>query len=127
MAEETLGQKSNPVIFSLVIPWEKVNQEYQRILSEAGAKAEIDGFRPGKVPLDIVEEKIGKSRIYQDVINAVVPPAYRQEVEKQGLKPIITPRLKPIKLEENKDWEFEVAVVELPEVNLGEWETNISK
>ena len=127
MAEETSGQKSNPVIFSLIIPWEKVKQEYQKILSEAGAKAEIDGFRPGKAPLNLIEEKIGKSRIYQDVIDAVVPPAYRLEVEKRGLKPIIAPRLKPIKLEENKDWEFEVAVVELPNVDLGDWEANIGK
>ena len=127
MAEETAGQKLNPVIFSLIIPWEKVKQEYQNILSAAAAKAEIDGFRPGKAPLNLVEEKIGKQRIYQDAIDATVPPAYRQEVEKRGLKPIIAPRLKPIKLEENKDWEFEVAVVELPEVNLGEWEANISR
>jgi FKBP-type peptidyl-prolyl cis-trans isomerase (trigger factor) len=127
MAEETPSQKSNPVIFSLIIPWEKVKQEYQKILAGAVAKAEIDGFRPGKAPLNLIEEKIGKSRIYQDVIDAVVPPAYRQEVEKRGLRPIIAPRLKPVKLEESRDWEFEVAVVELPKVDLGEWEANISK
>jgi len=127
MAEETPNQKSNPVIFSLIIPWEKVKQEYQKILAAAGAKAEIDGFRPGKAPLNLVEEKIGKSKIYQEVIDAAVPPAYRQEVEKLGLKPIIAPRLKPIKLEENKDWEFKVAVVELPKVDLGDWEANIAK
>lgn len=117
----------NPVIFQLVIPWGKVTAEYRRILAAAGEKAEIDGFRPGKAPLNLVEEKIGKSRIYQDVIDAVVPPAYREEVGKRGLKPIIAPRLKPVKLEENKDWEFEAAVVELPKVDLGEWEANISK
>lgn len=117
---------ANPVVFQLIIPWEKVKSEYQKILSSAGTKAEIDGFRPGKAPLNLVEEKIGKSRIYQDVIDAVVPPAYREEVEKRGLKPIITPRLKPVKLSENQDWEFEVAVVELPQVNLGDWEANIS-
>ncbi len=111
----------------MIIPWEKIKQEYQKILSAAGEKSEIDGFRPGKAPLNLVEEKIGKSRIYQDVIDAAVPPAYRQEVEKRGLKPIIAPRLKPIKLEENMDWEFEVAVVELPKVELGDWEANIAK
>jgi FKBP-type peptidyl-prolyl cis-trans isomerase (trigger factor) len=126
MADQTPNQKSNPVIFSLVIPWEKVRAEYQKILAVAGEKAEIDGFRPGKAPLNLVEEKIGKQKIYQDVIDAVVPSAYRQEVEKRGFKPIIHPRLKPIKLAENQDWEFEVAVVELPEVNLGEWETTIA-
>lgn len=117
---------ANPVVFRLIIPWEKVKAEYQKILAAAGEKAEIDGFRPGKAPLNLVEEKIGKQRIYQDVIDAVVPAAYREEVGKQGLKPIITPRLKPVKLTENQDWEFEVAVVQLPEVNLGEWEANIS-
>lgn len=117
---------ANPVVFQLIIPWERVKSEYQKILAAAGEKAELDGFRPGKAPLSLVEEKIGKQRIYQDVIDAVVPPAYREEVEKRELKPIITPRLKPVKLTENQDWEFEVASVQLPEVNLGEWEANIS-
>lgn len=127
MPEETPGQKSNPTVFNLVIPWEKVKLEYQKILATAGEKAEIDGFRPGKAPLNLVEEKVGKQRIYQDVIDAAAPAAYREEVEKRGLKPIIAPRLKPLKLAENQDWEFEVAVVELPKVDLGEWEANISK
>lgn len=126
MDEKTSQPKANPVVFQLVVPWEKVKQEYQKNLAAAAEKSEIDGFRPGKAPLNLVEEKIGKSKIYQDVIDAVVPPAYRQEVEKRRLKPIIAPRLKPVKLEENKDWEFEVTVVQLPEVNLGEWEANIS-
>lgn len=73
----------------------------------------------------MVEEKIGKNKLYSDVIERVLPSAYKKEVESRNLKPYISPRVKPIVLDEGKDWQFEITVIGKPEVKLGDYETKL--
>ena len=54
------AKTANPVIFPIAIPWKDVQVAYRRRLDELAAQAEIKGFRKGKAPRAIVEEKIGQ-------------------------------------------------------------------
>lgn len=118
---------TNPVVFTVIIPWTEVQAAYNTRLDELTAKANIKGFRPGKAPRPMVEEQVGKKAIYSDIIEKVLPPAYQKEVAGRNLKPVISPRVKPLVLEENKDWQFEIAVVIKPEVNLPELDKKLAE
>lgn len=108
----------NPVIFEILISWKNVQGAYQKRLTSLAAGIEIKGFRKGKAPAKLVEEKVGKSKLYSEIIQDVLPPAYQEEVKKKNLVPMIAPRVKPINIKENEDWRFEITVVTRPEVEL---------
>lgn len=122
---ETKKQSQNPVIFEIVIPWVEVQKAYQKKLTGLAAGAEIKGFRKGKAPMKFIEEKVGKNKIYSDVIEDVLPAAYQVKIKKRNIQPMISPRVKPINIKENKDWKFEITVVVKPEVELGNYEKQV--
>lgn len=117
----------NPVVMTVTVPWTDVQAAYDKRLDEIATEVELPGFRKGNAPRNMVEEKVGKKSIYSDVIERVVPPAYQKEATNRALKPMIAPRLKPISLEENKDWQFEISVVQKPEVSLGDYEKTLAE
>lgn len=117
----------NPVVFEILIPWKNVQEAYQKRLTNLAAGVEIKGFRKGKAPLKLVEEKIGKSKLYSDIIEAVLPAAYQEEIKKKNLVPMIAPRVKPINIQENEDWKFEITIVLKPKIELGNYREEIKK
>lgn len=110
--------QTNPVIFTITIPATAVAQAYQQRVQELVEQAELPGFRKGKAPNNLVEEKVGKKSIYSDTIQKVLPPAYQEEVKKRDLVPLISPRVKALSLDEGKDWQFEIAVIIKPQIIL---------
>ena len=115
----------NPIVFTIAIPWSEVALEYQKQLKAIAAEVELPGFRKGKVPLNLVEEKSDKKKIYGQVIEVVLPKAYKKEAELRKLAPFTQPRVKPIQSRENQDWQFEITVITKPEVQLQDLEEKL--
>lgn len=118
---------NNPIVFTVTIPWPQVQAAYQSRLQEIANTVTLDGFRPGKAPLPMVEEKAGKKRVFSDVIQKVLPPSYQEEIKSRNLTPMISPRVKALALDEDKDWQFEIAVVTKPDVGLGNLEEKLTQ
>lgn len=114
------------VIFTLSIPKETVAREYQNVLQDAIKTAEVSGFRKGKAPAQIVEEKIGKQKLYTEVLKHVLPEAYTQKVKELQLKPIANPKIEPQNLDEGKDWSLTVTIAEKPQFSLGNYRKSVS-
>lgn len=109
------------VELTVSIPWKKITIAYEDSLSQLAKKAEIKGFRKGKAPLKIVETKIGKQAIYEQVLKTIIPDFYSQAVKEQKIRPIVSPQVRVTSLEENKDWQIVATTCELPKVNLGDY------
>ncbi len=109
------------ITFTLTAPWSKIQEEYEKALDRFAQSVEFDGFRKGKAPKTMVEQRVGKNKIYEAVIDVILPPLYAQEIKKRGLKPVASPHVHPISLEENKEWSFEVETAEAPKVELGNY------
>ena len=112
---------SENIKFKLTAPWAEIQKSYQIALDSLVKDAEVDGFRKGKAPRALVEEKIGKSKIYEATIDLVLPKLYSAAVHEKKLQPIVAPHIHPISLDENKDWVFEVETAEAPEMKLGDY------
>lgn len=107
------------VKFTLTIPWTIVQKGYQKALQTFTTVVEIKGFRKGKAPAKLVEEKVGKTKIYEETVSLVLSPAYTETIQQKNYKPITEPHIHPTSMDENKDWVFEVEIAEYPEVKLG--------
>lgn len=110
---------------TITMPWSDIKKIYDEVFEELAATMQIEGFRAGKAPRNLVEEKIDKSKVYGEVINRVVPESYRKALEEHGLKPIISPQVKITSAEEEKDWQVIAAAAEKPTVDLRDYKKEV--
>lgn len=120
-----LADQTIKIEFSL--PWQTVKQEYESTLEAAAKEVEIKGFRKGRAPKKLIEEKVGRESIYKKIIETLLPQAYAEAIREQNLKPIVNPQIKTISVKENEDWQFEAETCEIPQVELGQYQEAISK
>ncbi len=109
----------------ITIPWADISEIYKKIFERVVAQFEYEGFRKGKVPQKIVEEKVDKSKIYQEVVKEVVPDAYQKAIVEHKLTPIIPPKVEVLKAKENEEWVVKATVALRPIINLGNYKEKI--
>lgn len=112
---------------TITIPLKRVKISYDEVLKKQAAKAEIKGFRKGKAPQKLVEQKIGKNALYEEVLKTLIPQVYTEAIKEQKVKPILNPQIKVVSLQEGKDWQIKALTCELPEVKLGDYRAEIKK
>ncbi|MBU1039114.1 trigger factor [Patescibacteria group bacterium] len=91
----------------------------QRAMGVISQNYKMDGFRPGKVPLEVIKQKVGEATIEQEALLAAAKEFYPRLVTEEDLDVIGQPELQ---LEKAEPFVFSLTVVKLPEVSLGKWE-----
>lgn len=109
----------------ITVPWERVEEIYDRIFDKAAEEIEIAGFRKGKAPKKLVEEKIDKNKLKEEVLKEIIPQVYAQAVKENNLKPITTPDIRLVSSEENKDWVIKATIANKPKVSLKNYKQKI--
>ncbi len=102
---------------SVEIPAEDVTREWKSALARYQKHARIPGFRSGKVPASIVRSKFEKE-LKSEVVEQLVPTAFREETKKQNLVPIGQPSVVELELEEDKPLKFKAKFEVLPEFSV---------
>jgi len=120
-------QTDGTLELTITIPKKRVATAYKKTLSQLVKETEIKGFRKGKAPLKKVEETIGKTKIYEEVLKSLIPEVYVEAVKEQKVKPIINPQISVVSLQEGKDWQIKATTCELPELKLGDYKGEIKK
>lgn len=86
-------------------------------------KIKIEGFRPGKAPLQIVKAKVGEMGILEEAAQIAVDKTVDEIISQNtmGLKPVGSPSVNVTKLAPDNDFEFKVILSVLPDVALGKY------
>lgn len=109
----------------ITIPWDEVKGSYEKVLNSVVKDAEVEGFRKGKAPKSLVEQKIDRSKLYSQVIQEIVPKVYAQEVKKHELIPITSPKVEVLAAKENEDWSVKVSIALKPVIKLNDYKTKV--
>jgi trigger factor len=96
-------------------PPDRVDSEVEKRLRALTRRVRIDGFRPGKVPLKIVQQRYGAG-VYQEVLGEVLQESYREAIEQEGLVPAGGPSIEPKMMEPGKPIEYVASFQVFPEV-----------
>lgn len=107
---------------TLTVPWADVKAIYDKVFEELAAEIEVEGFRKGNAPKNLVEGKIDKSKVYGEVVNRILPESYQKALAEHGLKPIVSPKIQIAQAEEDKDWQFIAKAAEKPKVDLDSYQ-----
>jgi len=126
--KSALGWKDKATFeLTITIPKERIAAEYQITLKSLSKTVQLSGFRKGKAPASLVEEKLGKEEIYREIIKRVIPQAYQEALERNQLKPIIEPKVIIESAKEKEDWVIKITACITPEVELGKYKEEIRK
>ncbi len=94
-----------------------LNQKYDEIKKDVVLK----GFRPGKVPTEVLKRQFGKA-VYGEVIDKVLKDTTTKVLEDKKIKPAGQPKIDLKTFGEGKDLEYVITVTELPNVKLESFE-----
>ena len=106
---------------TITLPQEEVTKAHDEAVEHAVEAAELPGFRKGKAPKKLVEEKLDPLKLQEETLRHLLPKAYSAAVLEHSLKPVINPKIQITKMEEGKDWEFTAVTCEMPTVELGDY------
>ena len=97
------------------IPSERVSEAVEKKLRELSKTVRIDGFRPGKVPLKVVQQKFG-GHVRQEVIGDVIESSYQEALAQEQVRPAGMPSIDSISSEEKEDMSYTAIFEVYPEV-----------
>lgn len=104
----------------VTVPVEEVERETERVVEALREKVRLPGFRPGKVPAGIIRSRFA-AEVRQQVLEALVPKALRQEVEKANLPLVGEPDIHDLEFEPGKPLRFRAEFEVIPEFELQEY------
>ena len=93
------------------VPAEQVEAEVENRLKQAARTVTIKGFRKGKVPMSVVQQRFGAG-VRQEVVGDVISRSFYAAVQKENVKPAGQPAIQPKQLAAGKDLEY-VAIFEV--------------
>lgn len=115
---------------TITIPAELVKKTREEVVGEMVKNASLPGFRRGKAPKKLIEEKLDKETIREEVLKKLLPQTYLEAVREHNLRPMINPKIhvdpEQIKADD-KDWQFTALTCEVPEIQLQNYKEAVQK
>ncbi|RXK18171.1 trigger factor [Macrococcus sp. DPC7161] len=114
-------QEGNIGVLTITVPEEEVKAGLDKAFKKVVKQVNVPGFRKGKMPRPLFEQRFGVEALYQDALDFILPDAYANAVEETGIKPVDRPEIDIEQMEKGKELIFTAKVVVEPEVALGDY------
>jgi trigger factor len=114
--------EGNRVKLSVEVPEDELQEAVEQTLSRLVREIRVPGFRPGKVPRKLIEQRLGKRTIRDEVIREALPGYYATAVEENELDTIAEPEIDIRSGEEEGPLEFDAVVEVRPKVAIPGYE-----
>ncbi len=101
--------------FHVALPAREIQEKISLRLRELARTAHLPGFRPGKVPVEVLRKKYGPS-VMGEVLERAVSDSSRQALAEKGLRPATQPKIEITSFKDGGDLEYTIAVDLLPEI-----------
>jgi trigger factor len=106
------------VRLAVEVPFDELTQSVQRAYKKVAGQVRIPGFRPGKAPARIIDQRVGRGVVLEEAMQDAVPRAYADAVEETGAKVIGQPEIEVTKLDDGDLLAFTAEVDVRPEFEL---------
>jgi trigger factor len=104
----------------LGVEWKEWEKYIALAVSEISAEFKFSGFRPGKAPRNLVEQKVGKEMILSHAAEKAIGKSYSDFVSKEKLAVIGSPKVEIDKITEKEALVFKATVAVMPEVEIND-------
>ena len=111
------------VELSVTIPHDELKPFVEQATQKLSEQTKIDGFRPGKVPLEILKKRIGEMKILEEAAALAVEKSYMEIATKEKLEPLGSPKIDFEKLAPANDFVYKATINLIPEVKIGDYKS----
>jgi len=110
------------VRLTVEVPFDELKSNLDHAYREVGRQVRIPGFRPGHVPRQILDQRVGREAVLEHAINEAVPDLYARAVREAQVVALGQPEVAITKLEDGTEIEFTAEVdvrpaFEMPDVD----------
>ena len=113
---ETLGPTR--VRLAVEVPFEELKPSFDAAYKKIGAQVRIPGFRPGKAPARIIDQRVGRAVVLEEAVNSALPQAYVDAVRANGVRALGQPDIEVTSLDDGEQLAFTAEVDVRPEIPL---------
>lgn len=117
---ETLGPTR--VKLTIEVPFEEFKPSLDKAYKTIGSQIQVPGFRKGKVPAAIVDQRVGRGAVLDEAINGALPGWYTEALQQTEIQPLSQPEIDLTKFVDGEDIEITAELdvrptIELPDLS----------
>ena len=101
----------------ITVPANEIDKHVETRLKEVGKTVKMDGFRPGKVPLEMLKKRYGRA-IMGEVLESAVNDATAQVIKDKKFRPAMQPKIEVKDFDEGKDLTYKMELELLPDFDV---------
>jgi trigger factor len=107
------------VRINVEVPFDELKPDFDRAYKKIAQQVRVPGFRPGKVPARIIEARLGRGVVLEEVVNGAVPAKYSEAVTTAGdVTPIGRPDIEVTEIADGDKLSFKAEVDVRPQIDL---------
>jgi trigger factor len=106
------------VRINVEVPFAELEPDIDKAFKALAQQIRLPGFRPGKAPRKLLEARVGRGAVLEQVVNDALPARYSEAVAAESLQPIGQPEIEVTKLEDNEELVFTAEVDIRPDIEL---------
>ena len=120
MQKEVTKLENSQTNITLSFSGEEWANAQKKAFNKLANNVEVQGFRKGHAPENLVRQKINQAQVLNDAIDVVLQPAYEQVLTEEKLVPFVHPEVEVTKISES-ELEVIIKITTAPEVTLGSY------
>lgn len=110
------------------IPAVEMEKYVEKALDRIQSSVELDGFRKGKAPKNIVKQKVGDMKIFEEASHIAIEESYLEIITaNKEIFPLGQPKAEIIKMAPGNDFEYKMIIAVMPKVELGDYKKIVGK
>jgi trigger factor len=106
------------VRLAVEVPFEELKPSLDAAYKKLGSQVRVPGFRPGKVPARVIDQRVGRAAVLEEAVNDVLPRVYGDAAREHELKPLGQPEIDVTNLDDGESFSFTAEVDVRPEITL---------
>jgi trigger factor len=106
------------VRLAIEVPWGDLDHAFGEVYKELGRQVRVPGFRPGKVPNRILDQRIGRPVVIEQVVQHAVPEVYSEVVRENQVRVLSQPDVEVTRVDDGEAIAFTAEVDVAPQLEL---------
>ena len=106
------------VRLTVEVPFEELKPNLDHAYREVGRQVRVPGFRPGRVPPRVIDQRVGRGAVLEHAVNDAVPELYGKALQEHEMFALGQPDVEITKLDDGKELTFTVEVDVRPKFDL---------
>ncbi len=111
----------------VTISVDEMNEYLEKAAKQLSSEMNVKGFRPGNAPREVVENSVGKEKLWEEAAREAIQETYPKIIEEKNLFTVSQPQVEIIKCAPGNEVTYKAQVFVLPEIKLPEYKEIANK